>query len=187
MSLILDALRKLEREKRSPQRGFVVVGSTPPRTATHGALAGALAAAALLVPLTWWLASRSARPAEAPLPAPPPPSTEPSRVPPETDPAVLVQPSAPAGTTGPSAAVAASARAAAGALAPPAPRRSPSPAIPAPEWVLQAITRREGRPLALINDRLVREGDSLDGARVVRIGDSEVELEVAGRRLVLSF
>jgi hypothetical protein len=71
---------------------------------------------------------------------------------------------------------------------PAVPRRSPAPAASvAPAWVLQAITQRDGRPLALINDRLVREGDSLNGARVVRIGETEVELEVAGRRLVLSF
>jgi hypothetical protein len=186
MSLILDALRKLEREKRSPQRGFVVVGSQRPRAASHGALAGALAAAVVLVPLTWWLASRSARPAEPPLPASPRPSAAPS--PASQDPPVLGPASAPSAPLGPPAPGAASGQPGANGLTPPAPRQSASPAASAaPEWVLQAITQRDGRPVALINDRLVREGDSLNGARVVRIGESEVELDVAGRRLVLSF
>jgi hypothetical protein len=55
------------------------------------------------------------------------------------------------------------------------------------ELVLQAISERDGSPVALVNDRLVREGDSFDGVTVVRIGASEVEVEVRGRRRVLRF
>jgi hypothetical protein len=61
------------------------------------------------------------------------------------------------------------------------------PAPPAPELQLNAITVRDGRPIALINDRLVREGDSFDGVRILRIGESEVEVEVQGQRRVIRF
>jgi hypothetical protein len=39
----------------------------------------------------------------------------------------------------------------------------------------------------MINDRLVFEGDSFEGVRVLRIGDAEVEVEVHGQRRVLRF
>ncbi len=38
-----------------------------------------------------------------------------------------------------------------------------------------------------MNDRLVREGDSFDGIRILKIGDAEVEVEVAGQRRTLRF
>ena len=41
--------------------------------------------------------------------------------------------------------------------------------------------------MALLNDRLVRAGDSFDGIRVIRIGESEVEVEVRGQRRVIRF
>ena len=47
--------------------------------------------------------------------------------------------------------------------------------------------QRDGRPVAMINDRLVFEGDSFEGVRVLRIGDAEVEVEVHGQRRVLRF
>jgi hypothetical protein len=53
--------------------------------------------------------------------------------------------------------------------------------------VLQAISQRDGQPVALLSDRLVREGDSFDGIRVLRIGDEEVEVEVDGERRVIRF
>jgi hypothetical protein len=57
----------------------------------------------------------------------------------------------------------------------------------ADELHLNAISRRDGRPVALINDRLVFEGDGFDGVKVLRIGEAEVEVEVRGRRRVLRF
>lgn len=181
MSLILEALRRLEREKRSPQRGVLVVGAPRPR-GVPAAFAGALAAAVVLVPLTWYLASRSARPTElgGPAAARSAEPVRPSAAPPAPG---VVRSAAPATSASPPA-TAVEPR----PLGPLAVRRAPSPSpSAAATWLLQAITWRDGRPLALINDRMVREGDSLDGARVVRIGDSDVELEVAGRRVVLSF
>ena len=32
--------------------------------------------------------------------------------------------------------------------------------------------------MAILNDRLVHEGDVFDGIRVIRIGETEVEIEV---------
>jgi hypothetical protein len=52
---------------------------------------------------------------------------------------------------------------------------------------LQAISRRDGRAVAVLNDRLVYEGDSLDGATVLHIGEADVELEIDGRRVSVGF
>ena len=46
---------------------------------------------------------------------------------------------------------------------------------------------QEGGPVAVLNGRLMREGQSLDDVRVVRIGPDEVELESHGRRRILKF
>jgi hypothetical protein len=53
--------------------------------------------------------------------------------------------------------------------------------------VLNAISERDGHAVALINDRLVREGDEFDGVKILRIGEAEVEVERAGRRSVIRF
>jgi hypothetical protein len=62
----------------------------------------------------------------------------------------------------------------------------PTQATPG-EIRLNAISVRDGHPVAILNDRLVREGDSFDGIRVVRIGEAEVEVEVGGVRKILTF
>ena len=41
--------------------------------------------------------------------------------------------------------------------------------------------------MAILNDRLVREGDIFDGILVVRIGEAEVEVEVDGKRRIVRF
>jgi hypothetical protein len=69
--------------------------------------------------------------------------------------------------------------------APAAPTR-PTPAA-ARAFTLTAISQQDGRPVAILNDRLVREGDMFDGVRIVRIGEAEVEIEVEGQRSVVSF
>ena len=45
--------------------------------------------------------------------------------------------------------------------------------------VLHAISEQDGVPVAVVNDRVVREGDRFDGVRILRIGAAEVEVEVA--------
>ena len=56
----------------------------------------------------------------------------------------------------------------------------PREAAPPPrsEPQLNAISQQDGQPVAVIDGRLVREGDSVDGVRVLRIGETEVEVEV---------
>jgi len=56
------------------------------------------------------------------------------------------------------------------------------PAVLRPALVLQAIGERDGRPIAVINDRLVREGDVMNGARIIRIGSDHVEVLGADQR-----
>jgi hypothetical protein len=41
--------------------------------------------------------------------------------------------------------------------------------------------------VALLNDRLVREGDMFAGVRVIRIGEDYVEIEVKGERRTIRF
>jgi len=52
---------------------------------------------------------------------------------------------------------------------------------------LAAISERDGRPVAIINDRMLFEGDTVDGMKVLHIGENEVELELNGRRQVVHF
>jgi hypothetical protein len=173
VSLVLEALKKLDREKGRDERGFVVMAAAPwptragrrwPAWAALGmATAGAVAA---------MLALRTT-PAPAVLPTPP---------------AAVVTPR-------PAASVAATGVA---TVAPPVPapgRRetraaAPSPLAPRPadpELRLQAISERDGQPIAIINDHLVRVGDEVDGIRVLAIRGAEVDVEVRGRRTTLRF
>jgi hypothetical protein len=71
--------------------------------------------------------------------------------------------------------------------APPAGARIKEPKLAAGVFQLQAISAQDGHAVAILNDRLVREGDSFDGVKVVRIGADEVEIEVAGHRRVVKF
>jgi hypothetical protein len=218
VSLILDALRKLEREKGAHEPGVLVVGSVPwgERSRTRRLLlgAGAVLALALAVLAGWLIRSTptlpdAARPAAVsptpvaasvaatPVPAtpsptalaqeeqaPPAPPLRLSHPPvverPATDPdrAAAAEEQGPEAVT-PTPSVAAPAPSA-------APAAAPSPTVP-DDLRLSAISRRDGKPVALINDRLVFEGDSFDGVRVIRIGEAEVEVEVKGQRRVLRF
>ena len=53
----------------------------------------------------------------------------------------------------------------------------PAPAA-RPSLVLQAISERDSRPIAIINDQLVREGEKLGAVRVLRIGADSVEVQL---------
>jgi hypothetical protein len=193
VSLILDALKKLEREKEAREPNVLVVGSVPwgARARSRLPLAAALAAIGLVVLVTFVLWPR-ARPADTATPSAPASSSMPAldAIPPTASPAPPARPAD---------------------LAPPERRPSvpgPGPRAEAPlseadegaqtspdssrtstteDLRLNAISQRDGRPVALINDRLVFEGDSFDGVEVLRIGESEVEVEVRGRKRILRF
>lgn len=207
MSLILEALKKLEREKQSPDRGFLVMAHVPWATAAagrggrrfwivSGLLAIALAALAVTLP-------RIGRAPAHPEPAPAAPVAPVAQAPlaggpgpgdlrrldprPGAEgPGVSQVPVAP-GVTAPAPRVA------------PWPTTDPSvrstPDEPPPsstpaaggELRLNAISQQDGRPVAILNERLVREGDVFDGIRVVRIGEAEVEVEVDGKRRIVRF
>jgi len=62
-----------------------------------------------------------------------------------------------------------------------------APAVPDPEpaaetpWRLDGVLHEGGgKAVALINGRLVEEGSTFEGARVVRVGSDRVELEQDG-------
>jgi hypothetical protein len=181
LSLILEALKKLDREKQAPDRGLLVVGAVPwpaPRTRRWRPVLLAVAVAAAAGTAVWFT-SRGRRHDEAPR----------SIVPPST-------PAAPV--------VAAPVTVAPAPVRLPAPMERPigeaeaTPTRPAPVkpdadappdrgLQLQAIGERDGRPVAVISSRLVREGDRYDGITIVRIGADEVEIEVQGQRRTLRF
>jgi hypothetical protein len=54
-----------------------------------------------------------------------------------------------------------------------------------PELVLQGTSVVDGKPIAVINYQRLFEGDVIEGARIVEIGDRVVELEFQGKRFVI--
>jgi hypothetical protein len=215
LSLILEALKKLEREKQSPDRGFLVLAHVPWAAAAGRGhrwpwIGGALVAGLALVVAFL----RPGRAPQAIAPPLPPPSAAPQHLPsplvdrsaglPSSDRAPDARSVTPPGPRAaspgtsrdtsrgsdspaePTADETESATEAIAAAATPAPpREKPAPA--GLELRLNAISQRDGRPVAILNDRLVREGDIFDGILVVRIGEDEVEVEVAGKRRVVRF
>lgn len=190
MSLVLEALKKLDREKGRDERGFVVMAAAPwPTRAARrwpawAALGVATAGAMVAV---WSVRTRPAAP-------PPPPASAAVAAAPvvaRPDPAPVVETPAPptpvtkvATTPAPSAPVRRE-RVDASPLAEPTPATPATP--PPPAFVLQAISERNGQPIAIINDHLVRVGDEVDGMRVIAIRLDEVDVEVRGRRTTLRF
>ena len=189
VSLILEALRKLEKETKAPERGFLVVAASAwPTTRRKAAPITAVVALLVVAAATTagWLWPRWGRRnvigGEAPGPAAPvtPPAARPA-----STLAATVLPTAtsreprrlekPAATLRPSPLPRASVP----------PRAAPQPSPPA--LVLQAISQRDGRPIAIVSDHLVREGDGFDGVTIVRIGEGEVEVEWQGQRRTLRF
>ena len=212
MSLILDALKKLEREKERASPASLVVGSVPWGETSRASRAGRSRSALprWLVALAcrrlaggWRPRRRAAAARRAASPRRPgrraaPPSPAGDRVAP-TALRRRRRRRAPASARRPRLAGPAGSPTVPAPLAEPRRRRPPPargepprgrrPTRPAPgrRLRLNAISERDGQPVALINDRLVFEGDSFDGVRVLRIGEAEVEVEVRGQRRVLRF
>ncbi|MFN8093733.1 MAG: hypothetical protein U0599_16240 [Vicinamibacteria bacterium] len=210
MSLILDALKKIEGEKgEAGEKGVLVLGAVPwgERQARRtslvvGATLGVLGVFALGGLATWWLLRPTPAPAPGvvaataqpalPVPAAPAPAAA-TQAPPSlpANPAPRATFAAPVTAPAPASEPAREPAAPAPAAAPAAPAAPAAAAPPAPsassDLRLTAISQRDGQPVALLNDRLVRAGDSFDGIRVIRIGESEVEVEVRGQRRVIRF
>ena len=222
MSFILDALKKLEREKQTREPEVVVVGPVPWGGADHRRgrrwlfLSG-VAVAAIVGGTGWWLASGSRfDAAPKPLPTSLPKAGPVAATP--AEPASRLQPEPPTAPRRAAATTPAPAPRRLGlpgdekvapraeAPEPPVSQRSApapaetavvvedvppaSPAVDDPEDVvfrLSAISTRDGEPVALLNDRLVREGDAFEGVRVLRIGATEIEIEVDGERRTIGF
>jgi hypothetical protein len=193
VSLILDALKKLEGEKNAREPGVLVVGSVPWGERRRSRLPLALAAAALLALAFagwWWLRPTPRPAAAAPASASPAPTPSPgvAGTPTALTPPERLAPSSTASAPPARQLAVPTLDETAGSPAPPegAPK-APGTRPAADDLRLNAITRRDGRPVALVNDRLVFEGDSFDGVRILRIGEAEVEVEVRGQRRVLRF
>jgi hypothetical protein len=181
MSLILEALRKLEREKPDQTRQTTVLLAPLAWPAPARGRGLTIAASVILVAAVavaaWFLLKGHPQPAGTPSASAPLQQPAPAPVPPTAPTPTAAQRPAPAAH-----------------LAQPSARRvAPKPA-PQHEAIsagfhLTAIGDRDGVSVAVLNDRLVRVGDSLSGARVVRISESEVELEseVDGHRFILGF
>ena len=190
MSLILEALRKREREKQVPERGFLVMAETPWTPGRGRSVWAIVSAAAVAFGLGVAFVSLR-QPARTSSPVTPPQARPAATAPlaasaaapitllpaaarPAVPPVALPSPPSPATAESPTPLPAAT-----------LPAATPSPG--AIRLVLQAISERDGQPVALISDHLLREGDTLEGARILHIGETEVELELDGRRLTLRF
>jgi hypothetical protein len=75
----------------------------------------------------------------------------------------------------------------------PVERRTKAPVVPAadpppelPRLVLQGTSVLGGKPVAVVSDRRVFEGDTIEGAVVIRIEERSVTLEFEGRRFTLT-
>jgi hypothetical protein len=207
MSLILEALKKLEREKHVPQRGFHVVAATPwpssARRSTPTVVFALIGAMAIGGGAMYWLLRPSSAPAA--------PSTAPAVGSPAL-PEVITATTTPRQAAETLASLPAAAEVASAATSRPTPDPTPSavatrmptppaiarattpaaatpPATPlfSAPFTLEAISSRDGAPIAIINGRLLREGDVTDGVTVVKIGTESVEIEVRGVRQVIRF
>ncbi len=197
MSFILDALRKVDHESRQSDEvvpSVTAVEKLKKERRNRRRQFAAMAAIAMFsAATTAWLLRR-------------PPSSEPASTPPPAQgPAAAVAaplvdrelprakralpepiPDRPAPATkieGPSEGEAPAAM---------VPNEEPAvaPAEPAPELprlVLQGTSVLAGRPVAVVSDRRVYEGDRIEGAVVIHIGERSVELEFEGRRFTLTF
>lgn len=225
MSLILEALRKLEREKQAADRpGFVVLpaASWGEGRSRAGLLFGLVLLFAVFTALGIGLymgALRTARVREQvaqptpatplapidPLPAPSAARATPGLITTSTPalpvPPQVEQPATAALVVAPQTAPVGSPTTSLVAepelmpdipegdpVATPVTAATPAAARPAgPALVLTAIGARDGRAVAVIDDRLVHEGDEYDGWRVITIGTDSVVVLYKGERRTLRF
>lgn len=189
MSLILDALKKLEREKQTTPRGFLVVapggwaGQSRGVTLVAGALFVGLVLGAVLLAAYGRLTQAAVPQVAGGVPTPAAtPTTAAATAPTSGLPLPTPRPRAfrsAAPPTPPALVVGAPAA---------APSTEPAPAASEKDGPqLQAISEQDGFPVAVIDERIMREGEEHDGLKVLRIGAAEVEIEHLGKRRILRF
>ncbi len=202
MSVIFDALNKLDREKRAPKTGMLIVGAgsiVERRGGVSAPLLGVSSVALVLLgAAAWWWTRDVVEPVPAPAAAVTHP---PATAHPATGTRSARTPAGPTVMADDLAVVpvatlpATAARGTEGAdLDPdpaPPPGDDPEPAQPTEpaQLRLEAITMRDDGPVAIVSGRIVREGDVFDGIAVVRIGATEIELliQAEARTLVFRF
>jgi len=64
-------------------------------------------------------------------------------------------------------------------------KKEESPRIEPPKLVLKGIAYDEAEPLALINDRVVKQGDTIEGARIVKIDFDRVVVHHGKKEFVI--
>ena len=185
MSLVLEALKKLDREKGRDERGFVVMAAAPwPTRAARRWPAWAALGVATVGAIVAVIALRTPSAPSNPVP----PARTGVAVPAVTTPTETARESATPAPRLPPARVPRR----------PVVEREPTPVAavlpdvpatppPDPGPRLQAISQRDGQPIAMIDDHLVRVGDEVAGMRVLAIREAEVDIEVRGRRATLRF
>jgi hypothetical protein len=185
MSLILDALKKLDRDKRSKAPDGVLLLTPAPWPAARSSqtlLAVALIVSGLALLATaafvFWNRAQSA-PRDTPVSKVGATTSSPSL---QTSPLPEAPPSSRIDVP-----IAAAPRVSAVDRRP-TPLASPVSIKRTPaRFRLNAIGVHKGQPVAVLNDRLVREGDRFDGITVIRIGDTDVEIEADGNRVKVTF
>lgn len=174
MSLVIEALRRVEKtDARTGSIGAAVASYRPasrPRGSMVPLLLGLLTGGAMVFVLG--AQSRNGADAsawsgdEAPAQQPP---TRPLKGAAGLPPPLIIEPAVPPAETRPTVA----SPSATPDLRSDRPTRA---AASTPPLVLQAISERDSRPIAIISDQLVREGDKVGAARVLTIGPDSVEV-----------
>ena len=192
MSLVLEALRRIDRPDARPGSIGVAVASYRPRRKggrsmkplLMGVVAGAVGVAALELSTS---RSRSAISENSRFDRAPDQADQPAKGAAALPPMVVLAAPGVTGSTHVDIARPPERGAVEGAAQ--SPPKSETLAATAPEaLVLQAISERDARPIAIISDQLVHEGDLLGRTRIVRIGTESVEVLLGnGRREVIRF
>ncbi|HZV81365.1 MAG TPA: hypothetical protein VFF53_04275 [Geobacteraceae bacterium] len=185
MSLILDALRKIEQERKTRRQGNVDLradvlnyrGSTPPaRSRLLPLVVTALVISAASAALLLWRSSSGPRPAAQEIPGS-------STLQPAAQPAELQQPPPPALSPQQVAAPPLPVEKAAPATLPATLHRENDTSGDSENLVVSGIAWQEERGLrrAVVNGSLVGEGAEILGARVVEIREARVRFSRGGK------
>lgn len=170
MSLVLEALRRVEKSDARPGSVGVVVASYGPPKRRRGVVLPLLLGLATGVVLIF-----VARPQTHTVTPRQEAASRETTLPRVNHSVSAAMPESPALQTGPRPATPSEAPAFARAEK----TKTPGPAISVrPPLILQAISERDSRPIAVINDQLVREGDLFEGARILRIGAESVDVRL---------